>query len=233
MKIVIIHGQNHIGSTCTIARELAGKVGGDIREFFLPKDFAEPCLGCFTCFQKTIDDCPHAASLKPLREALLASELIILDSPVYVYHATGSMMNFLDHFGTWWIVHRPEPAMCGKQAVAVTTAAGGGMASAARDMADSLKMWGISRVYRLGVGVQAVSPDEIPAGIRQRIYRRTDRLAAMIRRRQGSRGMNCRARFWFSLMRLAHRHLPPAEPDYSYWEDQGWHGAKRPWREVR
>ncbi|MDD6347412.1 MAG: flavin reductase, partial [Lachnospiraceae bacterium] len=32
MKIVIIHGQNHIGSTCTIARELAGKVGGDIRE---------------------------------------------------------------------------------------------------------------------------------------------------------------------------------------------------------
>ena len=27
MKIVIIHGQNHAGSTCMVARELARKVG--------------------------------------------------------------------------------------------------------------------------------------------------------------------------------------------------------------
>ena len=51
MKILIIHGQSHEGNTCMVARELANKVGGDIREFFLPRDFNRPCLGCYTCFQ--------------------------------------------------------------------------------------------------------------------------------------------------------------------------------------
>lgn len=39
MKIVILHGQSHEGSTCMVARELADKVGGEIKEFFLPRDF--------------------------------------------------------------------------------------------------------------------------------------------------------------------------------------------------
>ena len=38
-------------------------------------------------------------------------------------------MSFLAHFGTWWVVHRPMPEMSGKQAVAISTAAGGGMKS--------------------------------------------------------------------------------------------------------
>ena len=46
MKIVIIHGQSHEGSTCMVARELAGKVGGETREFFLPRDFDCFCTGC-------------------------------------------------------------------------------------------------------------------------------------------------------------------------------------------
>ncbi|MDD7393885.1 MAG: flavin reductase, partial [Eubacteriales bacterium] len=49
MKILIIHGQSHEGNTCMVARELAKKVGGEIREFFLPRDFNRPCLGCYTC----------------------------------------------------------------------------------------------------------------------------------------------------------------------------------------
>ena len=32
MKIVIIHGQTHEGSTCMVAREIARKVEGEIRE---------------------------------------------------------------------------------------------------------------------------------------------------------------------------------------------------------
>ena len=43
MKIVLIHGQNHSGSTCMIAQELADKVKNriqaesEIKEFFFPK----------------------------------------------------------------------------------------------------------------------------------------------------------------------------------------------------
>lgn len=41
MKITIIHGQSHQGSTYHIARSLAQKLNGTITEFFLPRDFGE------------------------------------------------------------------------------------------------------------------------------------------------------------------------------------------------
>ncbi len=230
MKIVMIHGQNHEGSTCMVARELAEKVGGEVKEFFLPRDFDAPCMGCFVCFQTDLTHCPHYQKLEPLMNAMLGADLIVLDSPVYVYHATGQMMSFLDHFGTWWMVHRPMAEMSRKQAVAISTAAGGGMKSTTKDMADSLEMWGIYKVYRLGIGVQATRPDEIPERILQKIHKKTDALAHRIRENADTCGCNLRARKWFSLMRFAHRHLPPAEPDYGYWEEKGWHGGNRPWK---
>ena len=158
MKTVVIHGQSHEVSTCMMARELAQKAGGEVREFFLPQDFDRPCRGCFSCFKTDLSHCPHYRELEPLKDAILDADLIILTSPVYVYHATGQMMSFLDHFGTWWVVHRPVPEMSAKQGVVLATAAGGGMGRTAQDMADSLKMWGVHRVYRLGVGVQATAP---------------------------------------------------------------------------
>lgn len=230
MKIVMIHGQNHEGSTCMVARELAEKVGGEVKEFFLPRDFDAPCMGCFACFQTDLAHCPHYQKLEPLMNAMLGADLIVLDSPVYVYHATGQMMSFLDHFGTWWMVHRPMAEMSRKQAVAISTAAGGGMKSTTKDIADSLEMWGIYKVYRLGIGVQATRPDEIPERILQKIHKKTDALARRIQENTDSCGCNLRARKWFTLMRFAHRHFPPAEPDYGYWEERGWHGGNRPWK---
>lgn len=229
MKIVLIHGQSHEGSTCMAARELAEKVGGEIREFFLPRDFDKPCRGCWTCFKTDLTRCPHYGALQPLAEAILDADLLILASPVYVYHATGSMMNFLDHFGTWWVVHRPRPEMSRKQAVVISTAAGGGMKSTGKDMTDSLEMWGIYKVYRLGFGVQATKPEEIPTNIQQRIHRETGRTARIIRKNAGKIGYNLRVKKWFYLIRFAHKHFPPSEPDYGYWEQRGWHGSKRPW----
>lgn len=45
MKVVIIHGQSHKGSTYHIAHMLAVKICEDIKEFFLPRDFGEFCVG--------------------------------------------------------------------------------------------------------------------------------------------------------------------------------------------
>lgn len=229
MKTVLIHGQNHRGSTHMISRALAEQVGGELREFYLPRDFDKPCTGCTTCFKKDLSLCPHYEMLEPLAKAMLEAELIILDSPVYVYHATGQMMNFLDHFGTWWVVHRPRPEMSRKQAVVIATAAGGGMRSTTRDMADSLEMWGVCRVYRMGFGVQATKPSEIPTGILKKIHRKTTALSRKIQKNSGKTGYNLRAKKWFFLMRLAHKHFAPMEPDFGYWEERGWHGRKRPW----
>ncbi len=58
MKIVIIHGQNHKGSTYNIGRMIADKTGAsDIKEFFLPRDLNHFCMGCYTCI-KDDTKCP-------------------------------------------------------------------------------------------------------------------------------------------------------------------------------
>ena len=54
MKIVMIHGQNHKGSTYNIGRMIANKIAKEeeMVEFFLPRDLNHFCVGCYTC----IDD---------------------------------------------------------------------------------------------------------------------------------------------------------------------------------
>ena len=122
MKIVIIHGQSHKGSTYHIAHMLAEKISSDIKEFFLPKDFGEFCVGCTKCFTESETKCPHYEKLKPLTDAMDEANVIILASPVYVFHATGAMKAFLDHYGYRWMVHSPEESMFKKQGVCISTA---------------------------------------------------------------------------------------------------------------
>lgn len=48
MNIVLIHGQNHKGSSYHIGRSLAEQFSeSEISEFFLPKDLEHFCLGCY------------------------------------------------------------------------------------------------------------------------------------------------------------------------------------------
>ena len=66
------------------------------------------------------------------------ADILIFTSPVYVYHVTGSMKAFLDHYGYRWMVHRPEEKMFSKQVVCIATAAGAGMKSTIKDISDSM-----------------------------------------------------------------------------------------------
>ena len=97
-------------------------------------------------------------------------------------------------------------------------------------MYDSLLFWGVPKIYQLGFGVRAASPDEIPAKILRRIHRETDVTAEKINRNAGRSGVSVQGRFWFYATRFAHKHFKRFEPDYSYWEQRGWHGKQRPWK---
>ena len=136
MKIAMIHGQNHRGSTYHIGAMLAEKLGGEVTEFFLPRDFGEFCVGCNSCFMKAKEKCPHYEKLIPINKAIKEADVIILTSPVYVYHVTGPMKAWLDHYGHQWMVHRPDERMFTKQAVCISTAAGKGTKSTNQDKID-------------------------------------------------------------------------------------------------
>lgn len=229
LNITIIHGQSHSGSTCHVARLLANKLRGDVKEFFLPKDFGEFCIGCTACFAQDETKCPHYEKLSPITRAMDAADVIILASPTYVYHVTGAMKAFLDHYGWRWMVHRPEARMFSKQAVCISTAAGAGMKSANRDMADSMFFWGVGKIYQYGTAVRETSWKRVSGKKKRCIERGIDRLAWRIEKKQGHVRPGPKTRAFFSVMRLVHRH-GWNRADADYWRDKGWTGNKRPWR---
>ncbi len=229
MKTVIVHGQSHKGSTCHIARMLSRKIGGEVTEFFLPRDLDKFCIGCTNCFVRSEQLCPHYQKLRPVTEAMDAADVIILASPVYVYHVTGAMKNFLDHYGYRWMVHRPEESMFKKQAVCISTAAGGGTKSADRDMADSMFFWGVGKTYRYGVNVSATSWDKVDDRIKKRIDQKTTQIADKIRRNGGRVQPGLKTKAFFHIMRMLQK-KGWNQADIGYWRKKGWDRKARPWK---
>lgn len=228
MKTVIIHGQSHRGSTYHIARALAEKIGGELTEFFLPRDFGAFCVGCNRCFTESEEKCPHAEALAPLTRAMDAADVIILASPVYVFHATGAMKSFLDHYGYRWMAHRPEESMFRKQGVCLATAAGAGVKSTLKDMSDSLFYWGVARVDSYGLGVAATDWDGVSAKKKAAIDRKLTAMARKLTSRAGRVTPALQTKAMFGIMRMAQKNGWNPK-DVEHWKAQGWLGKKRPW----
>lgn len=238
MKITAVYGTERKSSTYHAVQlvleqlsQEAARCGTRLstREFFLPRDFHECCRGCSACVTRSEDLCPHADALNPIKEALDEADLMILASPVYVYHASGAMKSFLDHFAFRWMMHRPEGAMFRKTGLVVSTAAGGGMKTTNRDMKDSLSFWGVGRIYEFGTAVYSTSWQKVTPRIRERMQRKARTLSHKIFRsfRKGSPGLA--ARLHFTMYRKLSR-IIGNPPDVAYWEGQGWLGKLRPWK---
>lgn len=229
MKIVIIHGQNHKGSTYHISHILAEKIGGEIKEYFLPRDFGEFCVGCTNCFMKSETKCPHYERLKPITDSMDEADVIILASPVYVYHATGAMKAFLDHYGYRWMVHRPEESMFRKQGVCISTAAGAGMKSTNKDMMDSLFFWGVARRYKYGIGIAATDWSRVNEKKKRAIDKAASGIANRILRNSKNVKPDLKTRAFFWIMHLMQKNgFNPR--DAEYWKEKGWIRKARPWK---
>ena len=100
MKIAMINGQNHKGSTYHIGKMLADKLGGEVTEFFLPKDFGHFCIGCNQCIVKDEKLCPYYKELKPLTDAIDSADVIIyagsLVNPQLLYFYCSRCRNKMD-----------------------------------------------------------------------------------------------------------------------------------------
>lgn len=231
MKVILISGTVHKGSTYSIGRMTAEKLttAENISEVFLPRDFGEFCCGCTSCFTKGETACPHYEKLHRITEMIDASDVIILTSPVYVYHCTGQMKAFLDHYGWRWMAHRPEEKMFRKQAVVVATAAGAGVKSTLKDMADSCFFWGIPQTYKLGKAVAATDWDGVKPEKKEKIKSKAEAIAKKILKRQGKVPVPLKTKFFFKIMSMIQR-SGWNKTDADYWKEKGWLGKKRPWK---
>lgn len=201
------------------------RLAGKSRSFFCQEILGNSVLDVHNVFVNL----RHYEKINPLTEALDEADVLIFESPVYVYHVTGSMKAFLDHYGYRWMLHRPEESMFHKQAVCISTAAGAGMKSTNKDMADSFFYWGVPKVYKYGVRVMATSYKDIKPKIKAKIEKDTSKMAYQIKKNAGHVKTGIKTKICFYFMRMLHTRGWD-EADLAYWSKKGWDREKRPWK---
>lgn len=227
MKITMIHGQNHVGSTCHIGRMLAAQFDAQVTEFFLPRDLNHFCLGCCKCIE-TEEKCPFYADKRPIMEAVEAADLLIFTTPTYCLRASAPMKSFLDMTFTYWMSHKPRKNMFRKKAVVISTAAGIGTKYAIKDITTALFYWGIPYIRGYGISVQAMGWEQVAEGKKEKIQRDIYSLAKKIQKQNVRVGF--KTKFIFSMMRLMIKRYEDTYPDKIYWKENGLLEKKRPWQ---
>lgn len=231
MKIAIINGQSHKGSTQTIGTMLAHKLARKdcITEFFLPRDLNYFCLGCYACLEDE-SRCPYYSEKSRLLAAMEEADLIIFTTPNYCMAPSAPMKSFLDMMFTAWMVHKPKPWMFKKRAVVISTSAGASCKGVLKVMKTSLSGWGIPIILTLGLPVHAMSFDGIDKRTRTKIEKKLCTMAKKLNTTKPPRvGIGIRLNFAF--MRLLHIKGWDSSPtEAQYWSKQGWLGRSRPWK---
>ncbi|MBR6404446.1 MAG: NAD(P)H-dependent oxidoreductase [Eubacterium sp.] len=231
MKIVMINGQNHKGSTYTIGRMIADKLGNgnDVTEFFLPRDLDRFCLGCYTC----IDDdtkCMFYEEKNRIMTEVESADLLIFTTPTYCLGASAPMKSFIDLTFNYWMSHKPRKCMFDKRAVVVSTAAGSGAKKAAKGIKDALFYWGVPYILTYGICIQAMNWNGVGKKKKQKIEKDVNRITRKLTKKKNVTP-GFKTRLMFSLMRMMQKaNLGSGESDRSYWEKNGWLDKERPWK---
>lgn len=234
MKVVIVYGNQRHGSTygsIQIFKEALCRLGdATFTEFFLPKDLHEFCCGCFNCIYKGEEACPHSDTTRPIREALLAADGILLASPVYVFSCSGGMKAFLDHFCCWWLPHRPQPEMFKKTGMVFCTTAGMGSGKCVGVMKDSLVFWGLKRVFSFKQAVAASSWEDVKPKTKEKMRRKIGKAAKKFYSSYKNDALRpaFKIRFLFALMRGMQKKNGYNPIERAHWEENGWLEGKKP-----
>lgn len=236
LRIAVIHGQAHKGVTYTITHAILQNLAQDdleIREFFLPKDGPDFCIGCNACFVKGEAYCPSADRVQPIADAMVWADAIIVDTPNYVMEMSGALKNLMDHLAYRWVTHRPHASMYGKVGVAVCSSAGAPAGGVTRSIARQLKWMGCPKVYCLPFTSSTMTVSGMKDERRRRMERKAARLAKALGRKVGNARASLRAKAAFLLMRRMQSSPDAAwnPTDRDWWVENGWTGSARPWRD--
>lgn len=231
MKIVMIHGQNHKGSTYHIGRMIANKISPEenIEEFFLPRDLNHFCVGCYACIED-VTKCPFYEEKNKIMTAVEAADVLIFTTPTYCLRASAPMKSFIDLTFNYWMSHRPRKCMFSKKAIVISTAAGTGAKKAVEDITDALFYWGIPYILSYGICIQAMNWDGVADKKKEKIKKDAANIVnKVLKKKQVKVGI--KTKIMFMLMRMMQKaNFGSGEADRVYWEQNGWLGKERPWK---
>ena len=230
MKVVMIHGQNHKGSTYNIGRKIANKIGTEeIVEFFLPKDLNYFCVGCYACIDD-VTKCPFFEDKNKIMSEVESADVLIFTTPTYCLRASAPMKSFIDLTFNYWMSHRPRKCMFHKKAIVISTAAGTGAKKAVKDITNALFYWGIPYILSYGISIQAMNWDGIRDKKKQKIEKDTTKIANKILKKKNVK-VGIKTKVIFMFMRMMQKgNMGSGDADRAYWEDEGWLVNARPWK---
>lgn len=237
MNITVINGTEKHGITYRLKEIFLSefKDKANITEYYLPKDCPDFCIGCTNCILKGENACKDAEKIRIIEKSLWEADLIVMTSPAYVFHATGAMKAFLDHFAYRWMPHRPAAEMFGKRAVILTQCLGAGAKSAAKDIKHSLSWWGISKIgVFTGALMGNIVWDKLSKKKQAGLTRGVKKLSRKFARIDYTRPAhtNLITKMKFSFCRAMQKSLHKADPEYldgKYWAEQGWLEKNQPY----
>ena len=230
MKIILIHGQNHKGSSYHIGRMIVDKINisKEVTEFFLPKDLNHFCLGCYNCIEDE-SKCPFYDEKKKIMDAVEQADLLIFTTPTYCMRASAPMKSFIDLTFTYLMVHKPRKCMFNKKAIVVSTAAGMGTKSAIKDITNTLLYWGVPYIKTYGISIQAMNWAQVPEKRKIQIQSDIYRIARIFSKEQKTR-VGIKTKLLFNMMRIMQKAGWGSSPvEKEYWENNGWLAKERPW----
>lgn len=235
MKMTVINGNARKGSTwhCKdhLVQSIAAHTAVELTEFQLPKDMPQFCAGCFACIYQGEHKCPHSSAVAPIVTALTEADLIILTSPVYAMDVSGQMKALLDHLCFMWLSHRPNPLMFDKIGLTISTTAGAGLGHATKTMRNSLRFWGVKRMFSYKNAVAAMKWSDVDPKKQNRIQQDSDvlakRIVQAVEHVHTLRSPLFRS-MMFSMMKgmMAKNTWNPQ--DRGHWESHGWLSGVKP-----
>jgi len=234
MKAVILHGQNHKGSSYHMGRLLADKIAAEdeITEFFLPKNLNHFCLGCYSCIEDETK-CPYWSDKKIILDAMEQADVFIFTTPNYCLAPSASMVAFLDMMFDCWMVHRPKEWMFEKRAVILSASAGASNGSVIKTIRNSLSGWGIPYIKTYGIAVQAANWGTVKDEKKAKIEKEMEKLAGKLRCNKKPQ-VGFKIRFMFNMMSKIHKAGWDSSPvEKQYWDERGWLKKERPWNKEK
>jgi len=157
MKVLAIIGSPKKGNSYRITQQVEnrlksyansesiGKVDLEFDYLFLKDANLELCKGCFACIPRGEDKCPLKDSRADIEKRILASDGIILVSPVYSMNVSWLMKNFMDRFA--YTLHRP--IFVNQKLMLLVTAGGVGLKETLKSLSST--MGGSDLVSKLAV----------------------------------------------------------------------------------
>lgn len=222
MNITLIKATNRKNSsTYNGAKYLISRLDsvGEVFEFTLPDDMPHICRGCYACLNGKEEKCGGFEYLKPINDAIAKSSLIIFCAPVWCFHAPGQIKSFLDHYGYRWLVHRPNFDMANKQAVIITTAGGGGMKSAVKDIKDSMDYWGVARTHTVTQSVWGTFWNDMPEKFKKTFLKKLDKTASKVMKHAKNLNPSFKVKQLYAMFKFLHLSGKMWKIDNEYWKE--------------